>query len=860
MPLRQPTDDKTTMLEHQITGSIVIDSGIKTIQKLPHNPLKQKKLNIFEQRNKSKPKAKQAQLPLKPPKETVEISQNSFENSVQHLPSVSNFRSPGSVQQTTIRVANPEIQELTELTEDFNTVPRPQLQHSSVAKLNAAFRQKRSIDRSNQSVSDISISQKSAHRSMLPNRAYKLPKTTTFGKREMEVTQDAKKFLLGFSDERIAIALQNFKNGTITTDLRQIQSAIYVSSINTQINDYHKSFIGSDMSSAWPHYLWISLWVMLASCAITLSIVFGWIKVMLEILSYMFYFFISLEYILMFAALKTGQYPTKPVMGEDETVKIRNNKICLIIPVGWGIGGLDEQQKIEKRQGKIDVLTNTIDAANDVFEAQDIFIFHNSSDQVLPDEVMFKCCENRSIYVPIAMGSKSIAAYYGALLGQHLGYEYCIVMDDDTRLPRELGIVLNSDLKDDAYCMAIAASSNDDLSTISNKARLLIGLQDIEYKLSDLAKLTQSNWSNTASVLAPHGAINMWRTNMLTIIMNEHNCIFHGEDYQMGLIMRMKWPKSKLGIISNCIINTVAPATLKELYFQRYTSWDLAAQQFLWGGFCASQRSAHYMQVLFCLPCSVDNIYLRITTLEDVWTVMQDYLRVVLLSYHIITSMVWGIVNIPVMVMYLVVLGSQWVIAWCLQYVKFGKRPDLAVEKQFKLRTVLIFPIYRFCFSFVRVAALCRFMLKFESIKRNATPIKQMNLPQPEVDGGLFCGSKEREDVDVEKIQQVIKMTLEKVQGQRRNFVAGSYIENSFRGKSEKIGREMDIERGNQGEIGNQSGHLNFNDNDTGVDSRNQSQNGIGENGIRNSFIQDKSMRKEGLGRQELDVSVVEEE
>ena len=58
----------------------------------------------------------------------------------------------------------------------------------------------------------------------------------------------------------------------------------------------------------------------------------------------------------------------------------------------------------------------------------------------------------------------------------------------------------------------------------------------------------------------------MWRTEMLTEIMSEHNCIFHGEDYQMGLIMRMKWPKSRLGIISNCIINTVAPSTLKELY------------------------------------------------------------------------------------------------------------------------------------------------------------------------------------------------------------------------------------------------------------------------------------------------------
>lgn len=145
----------------------------------------------------------------------------------------------------------------------------------------------------------------------------------------------------------------------------------------------------------------------------------------------------------------------------------------------------------------------------------------------------------------------------------------------------------------------------------------------------------------------------------------------------MGLIMRNKFPDKRLGIITNCIVNTVAPATLKDLVYQRLTSWDLAAQQFLWGGFCASQRSAHYMQVLFCLPCSVENIFIRITTLEDVWTVLQDYLRVVLLCYHIFMSIIYGYFNSVVFVMYIVVLGSQWVIAYALEYVKFKSRPDL---------------------------------------------------------------------------------------------------------------------------------------------------------------------------------------
>ena len=112
------------------------------------------------------------------------------------------------------------------------------------------------------------------------------------------------------------------------------------------------------------------------------------------------------------------------------------------------------------------MLTNTIDAALGVFEPQDIFIFHNSSDQELPDQVMMDSCKNRAVYVPTGLGSKSVSAYYAAKLGSWLGYEYVIIMDDDTRLPRELGKVLSGSLDCDAYCMAIAASSNENPDNI----------------------------------------------------------------------------------------------------------------------------------------------------------------------------------------------------------------------------------------------------------------------------------------------------------------------------------------------------------------------------------------------------------
>ncbi|CAL6029449.1 Glycosyltransferase [Hexamita inflata] len=589
---------------------------------------------------------------------------------------------------------------------------------------------------------------------------------------EIELEPQSKRLLSDFDDIRMKNTMHQLTHNIITLDVRRLQTALFVSQINANIGDSHKQQVGADLSSAWPHYLWLSLWGIILGAGITLLIVFSLMKSILNGLSVLFYIFISLEYTLMFAALKTGQYGTKVETGVEDTAKVKVGKVCIVIPVGWGIKGLTESQKDNKRKAKIDVLTNTLDAANLVFEATDIFVFHNSSEQELPDQIMMQCCANRSIYVPICIGSKSVSAYYGGMLGQYLGYEYVIVMDDDTRLPQGLTKILNGRLECDAYCMAIAASSNENPDQISQSAQILIGLQDIEYKLSDLNKLTQYNFTNTSSVLAPHGAINMWRTSILTDIMQEHNCIFHGEDYQMGLIMRNRHPKARLGIMSNIIVNTVAPSTLHDLYMQRYTSWDLAAQQFLWGGFCASQRSAHYMQVLFCLPCSVDNILIRVSTLEDLWTVLQDYLRVILFAYHIIMSIVYGYVNIGVLVMYLVVIASQWVIAFGLEYVKFSNRPDLQVNKNIKLKTVILFPIYRFCFSFVRVAALLRFFFKFESVKRNAQPIRQMNLPQPKELHFAFPGinnsQAKDQSVDLNLISEIVQSTLNAQKTQTR--------------------------------------------------------------------------------------------
>ncbi|GIQ85518.1 hypothetical protein KIPB_007195, partial [Kipferlia bialata] len=520
---------------------------------------------------------------------------------------------------------------------------------------------------------------------------------------------------------------------------RQRQCDRFCQEINPQLNDVHKSYLKVDTKARTAHMLWIALWGVLLGLIMVILVASTYLKVVLTQMTYAFFFFLFLEYALMFGAIKMAVYPHPPEMSREERrdpVPTAPGRVALVIPVGWGSAGLSVSAANAKRAGKMAVLTNTLDASKKVFAPTDVFVWHNSSDAKLPDRVVQGTCDGRAVYCPFNIGSKSLCAYYGAMLAHWLGYEYVIVMDDDTQLPMELRMVLDGQLDADAYCMAISAACNDENPDI--RTETLVAIQDIEYKLSDMAKMVQSHWKPRASVLSPHGAINMWRTDILLSIMREHNCIFHGEDYQMGVILRMSHPKERLGIISEVIVDTVAPATLDELYNQRLTSWDMAAHQFLWGGFCASEGSGYYPQVLCCLPCNTDNLYIRLATLEDIWTAAQDYLRVPLLMYHIILSLLLGDVNWIIAGMYFVTIGAQWVIAACLEYVKFKERPDLAVKGQAGKMAIALFPLYRFGFSFVRVLAMLRFMGRYDSIKRDAVPIAHMGLPIPHRDRDMF--------------------------------------------------------------------------------------------------------------------------
>ena len=156
----------------------------------------------------------------------------------------------------------------------------------------------------------------------------------------------SKRMVDDMSPEKLSEVIKDMTNGNITLDVRRLQAALFMSQINAQITDTHKQMLGPDLSSATPHYLWLSLWGLILGAGITLLIIFKAIKTLLNVLSIAFYIFIVLEYALMFAAIKIGNYAKKPEIQENENTKAPLGKVCLAITVGWGIKGLTEAQKI----------------------------------------------------------------------------------------------------------------------------------------------------------------------------------------------------------------------------------------------------------------------------------------------------------------------------------------------------------------------------------------------------------------------------------------------------------------------------------------------------------------------------------
>ncbi|KAL0246166.1 hypothetical protein GEMRC1_007380 [Eukaryota sp. GEM-RC1] len=206
----------------------------------------------------------------------------------------------------------------------------------------------------------------------------------------------------------------------------------------------------------------------------------------------------------------------------------------------------------EIREGKCDDFERTLRLASSSCGDGNVYVCHNANmKQPYPNDKTISVIKRlkkwgRQVnYVFIPTGNKTFCLQYVAknILAYRPEITHVVIMDDDVQIPSDMS--WQTHLMDEpdvaGAVITIRADINQPKLKHSWRRRsLLVWFQDMEYMLSGLMKLCQSNFGSAAY---PHGAISIWKKELLVTVLDHHNSAFHGEDAQMGFILREKFKK-----------------------------------------------------------------------------------------------------------------------------------------------------------------------------------------------------------------------------------------------------------------------------------------------------------------------------
>ncbi|KAM6513321.1 hypothetical protein FALCPG4_015757 [Fusarium falciforme] len=176
-----------------------------------------------------------------------------------------------------------------------------------------------------------------------------------------------------------------------------------------------------------------------------------------------------------------------------------------------------------------ETLRSTLPACLAIFSPEQIFVIANGNSPTPLDHTADVCAEFgvRHYWVPI--GSKITAEFVGVALASK--YKYCMLIDDDVLLPATLPLpthLFGDPDQDKVACVGYTIKS---VGPDSSRGTLMQQAQDIEYKVAGLAKVFQTRYG---SVIFPHGAIALWRRDVLEKIFHAHPGYHISEDWFLG--------------------------------------------------------------------------------------------------------------------------------------------------------------------------------------------------------------------------------------------------------------------------------------------------------------------------------------
>lgn len=372
-----------------------------------------------------------------------------------------------------------------------------------------------------------------------------------------------------------------------------------------------------------------------------------------------------------------------------------NTSTCLLIPFGGG-----------DIESKIPVIRKVIDHALNLFEPSAIFLLHNGKEFVPKayDNLVKVRDEYGIRYVYLPLPNKTYTIYYAA---KNLAkdYDQCLIIDDDVMLPKDIRIPqLESNISCAAYPICASMPDREQSETMVGKIknnitygyeRTIASFQNIEYTLSGLLKMMQSNWNNKSSPLSQHGAIGLWKISALILILKMHDGVFHGEDLLMGILAFLN--NFNMKVIDEGFIPTVTPRKIfgiGGLFKQRVNSWDYIVLKYVFP----------YIKLLFFTDITKDFI-LKIFIFHELWTIFIDAQRIPVVAYMLYTNPVTLVLFTGFLMFVNLCMAF-----WC-NYVIIPK------HQRSTFLSIVLYPLYKMMLVIFRLLGELKYLFKFTTVR-----------------------------------------------------------------------------------------------------------------------------------------------
>ncbi|EST09326.1 hypothetical protein PSEUBRA_000919 [Kalmanozyma brasiliensis GHG001] len=365
----------------------------------------------------------------------------------------------------------------------------------------------------------------------------------------------------------------------------------------------------------------------------------------------------------------------------------------------------------------VEVLKAVLFAALVHFEPWQIFIIDNGNSPQPPTDMEAQIRTQpmfaRVNYVWSPLGNKNIAQFVGAKAAAVLNLDYVLTIDDDVIIPANFAApmhIINETTT--AVCYPITAVDH------KGDRPTFVGWQDIEYKLSALAKMAEAKM---CGVLFPHGAASFWRRDTMIRVLYRHDLVYFADDVKMGLELQALG--EFMGIDASISFETVAPETFlgpktagtPNYYNQRVRSWEMARHTLYY------QFTKRFLFSLNGARGPVAIGWQKFTQFYNTTTNFIDWIRLPMFILLGGSGMFW--LKSFAFILFLPILP---LIPY--RFIKTRNRPDLHPH----LMDMLTYGIYKLLYSIVCIFGGIRSMLVFHPNHKHKPTLTEMEAAKDE--------------------------------------------------------------------------------------------------------------------------------